>query len=441
MRRFKLTVLALVLCLLLAGCSASQGSGDIDTLLRAPQLSGRTSAVQRALNSYLGESATLKYPAEGDFLSPFLFGDWDGDGTQEAAVLYTSDRVGPNVWLAVLEPAADNTWKVSETAEGLSSEVESVSYANLRDGASQQILVGYGNNQSGQYLAVYLYSGGSLQTILKQAYSQMILADVTATGTTQDLILALPTDSENGGITLQLLTNIDGLFRSTQTLSVGAGTFTGCAALHAGKGGSGQPYLVVDGWCGGAGSYLSSIIILYDSETGYLTPYSPPGTADIIQATLRYDSTLLSTDINADGTIDIPCDVDDGGVLQAPMDKRLRFLLWKDFTTASGGVTTFGVYDSTYGFFLPLPESMHGNILLKENVAQNGWTIGNTEGTETYCELRLVGQSQAKSNAFERVANIGSQQLQARILTPYYGFSLQKILDGVVVMENYVPLG
>ena len=74
----------LLVPVLLAGCSAA---GDVETLLRAPQLSGESAALQKALNNYLGGSATLKYPASGDFLSPFAFGDWDGDGTDEAAVL------------------------------------------------------------------------------------------------------------------------------------------------------------------------------------------------------------------------------------------------------------------------------------------------------------------------------------------------------------------
>ena len=63
----------LLVPVLLAGCSAA---GDVETLLRAPQLSGESAALQKALNNYLGGSATLKYPASGDFLSPFAFGDW-----------------------------------------------------------------------------------------------------------------------------------------------------------------------------------------------------------------------------------------------------------------------------------------------------------------------------------------------------------------------------
>ena len=43
----KITALLLVL-LLLAGCSAA---GDVETLLRAPQLSGESAALQKALNT------------------------------------------------------------------------------------------------------------------------------------------------------------------------------------------------------------------------------------------------------------------------------------------------------------------------------------------------------------------------------------------------------
>ncbi len=73
----------------------------------------------------------------------FAFGDWDGDGTDEAAILYTTDTTSSNVWLAVLEPSGDSGWRVSHTIEGLTSEVQSFSAAHLRDTTSQQLLAGY----------------------------------------------------------------------------------------------------------------------------------------------------------------------------------------------------------------------------------------------------------------------------------------------------------
>ena len=156
-------IAALMGMLLLTGCSSY---GDVETLLRAPQLSGESSALQKALNSYLGGSATLKYPASGDFLSPFAFGDWDGDGEDEAAVLYTADTTGSNVCLAVLEPSGEDSWRVSRTVEGLSSEVENFNTANLKNAESQQLVVGYSSAQGDSYCVVYQYDGENITTVI-----------------------------------------------------------------------------------------------------------------------------------------------------------------------------------------------------------------------------------------------------------------------------------
>lgn len=432
----RIRVLAPVLAALwLTGCSAAN---DVETLLRAPQLSGESAAVQKALNSYLGGSATLKYPASGDFLSPFAFGDWDGDGTQEAAVLYTADTTGSNVFLAVLEPSGDNGWRVSQTAEGLSSEVETFSAAHLRDAQSQQILAGYGSAQGDRYLVVYEYDGTTLSTIISNRYSELVLGDFTGKGDTQDLVLAMPTDTEYGGVTLQLLTNVDGEFRSYQTLNLGEGSYSGCAALSAGQGRDDAMYLVMDAWSGN--NSLVSDIILYDDETGFLQPYHPPGLSDPQRSTLRYHTELLSRDIDGNGTVDIPVEVDDGGELQTPVDKSLVFLLWKDYATTSGGNSTFGVYDTKNNFFMALPESMHGSILIRSNPSGSGWMICNSDGTTVYCEMRVVDPAEQDSASdtsdiqYERIANIGSQQLQARIVTPYYGLSIETIVSGTVLL-------
>ena len=434
MRFVKLVCALLALCLA-AGCSGTPLGSDVEALLRAPQLSGQTGAVQSALNRYLGVSATLRYPASGEFLSPFLFGDWDGDGTGEAAVLYTSDA-STGVWLARSEPSGDD-WRVPQTVEGLSGEVETVTYAHLRDADSLQLLVGYTSAQGDRYLVVYLYSDETLQTILNQQYTEMILADVTGSAETQDLVLAIPTDTENGGVTLNLLTNTDQGFQSLQTLNIGEGDCSGCAALHAGTDAAGRPWLVMDGWASAARNSLASSIITYDSETGFLGTYYPEGISPstMRRQTLRYDPALLSTDIDGNGTIDIPQELTDGGILNEPLDSRLKFLLWQDYGDESGGNFCFGIYDSEYRFFLPLPESMHGNVLVRPNGPGTGWLLCNAAGTMAYCELRIVDPAEAGGENYVRIATIGSQQLQFREINNYYGLTASDLQKGVVLFE------
>ena len=120
------------------------------------------------------------------------------------------------------------------------------------------------------------------------------------------------------------------------------------------------------------------------------------------------------------------------------MDKRLSFLLWKDYTSMAGGNSKFGVYDSEYNIFMELPESMHGNILIRSNQSGTGWLICNAEGTTVYCEMRVVDPADNAATGvgnYLRIANIGSQQLQARVVTPYYGLSIDDIIHGTTVFR------
>ena len=306
--------------------------------------------------------------------------------------------------------------------------------ASLKDADSKQLLTGYISPQGDQYLAVYQYDNGSLSTVISKSYTDMIVANFTGKGDTQDLVLALPPDTELGGVTLQLLTANDGEFRSTQTLNLGEGVYSSCAALHAGTGSDDGMYLVMDAWTGT--SSLVSDIILYDEATGFLQPYRPSGMSDIQRSTLRYHRELLSRDLDDNGTVDIPVEIDDGGTLQTPMDKRLSFLLWKDYTSTAGGNSQFGVYDSEYDLFMELPESMHGSVLIRANQGGTGWLICNREGTVVYCEMRVVDLDEPESIEYKRIATIGSQQLQARVVTPYYGLNLDSISQNTVLLGS-----
>ena len=140
------------------------------------------------------------------------------------------------------------------------------------------------------------------------------------------------------------------------------------------------------------------------------------------------------------GTFDVSIlEIDDGGTLQTPMDKRLSFLLWKDYTSMAGGNSKFGVYDSEYNIFMELPESMHGNILIRSNQSGTGWLICNAEGTTVYCEMRVVDPADNAATGvgnYLRIANIGSQQLQARVVTSYYGLSLDFISQNTVLLGS-----
>ena len=57
--------------------------------------------------------------------------DFDGDGVQDAAVLYTAADV-PNICLAVLQKDEEGAWQVQDAVEGLTDTVDAVQFARLQ---------------------------------------------------------------------------------------------------------------------------------------------------------------------------------------------------------------------------------------------------------------------------------------------------------------------
>ena len=256
-RHFRHALALLLVSVLLAGCNALPGENlQVEELLRAPRLSGDYGAVQTALNDWLGESAQLKYPMQGELLSPFLLQDLDGDGQQDAAVLYTTAQ-STNVCIAILQRDDTGAWQVRQSVEGLADTVENVRLAQLRAGDDCQLVVGYVAAQGDHYLAVYAYNDGQLSTILEQSYEQYLVEDITGGGS-QDLILM--STQEDGGVQIELLTvDKEGGFRQAAVMGLSADRFSGCASVAAGLGSDRRNYLVLDGWTGISGNNLASV--------------------------------------------------------------------------------------------------------------------------------------------------------------------------------------
>ena len=325
-RHFRRALALLLVSVLLAGCNALPGENlQVEELLRAPRLSGDYGAVQTALNDWLGESAQLKYPMQGELLSPFLLQDLDGDGQQDAAVLYTTAQ-STNVCIAILQRDDTGAWQVRQSVEGLADTVENVRLAQLRAGDDCQLVVGYVAAQGDHYLAVYAYNDGQLSTILEQSYEQYLVEDITGGGS-QDLILM--STQEDGGVQIELLTvDKEGGFRQAAVMGLSADRFSGCASVAAGLGSDRRNYLVLDGWTGISGNNLASVLLRFDESTQQMVQASQISADELYEASLRNVSTLVSCDLDGDGIVEIPTQPDEAGLLNLSQSRRMDFIVW-----------------------------------------------------------------------------------------------------------------
>ena len=400
-----------LLCLLLAGCSMPGEQVQVEELLRAPKLSGDYGDVQTALNDWLGESAQLKYPMQGDLLSPFLLQDLDGDGRQDAAVLYTTAQ-SSNVCIAILQKDDADIWHVRQNVEGLADTVESVGLAQLQPGDATQLVVGYTAAQGDHYLAVYSYTDGVLSTILEQQYQQYLVEDITGGGN-QDLILM--STLEDGGVQIELLTvDKEGSFQQVAVMGLSANRFAGCASVAAGVGADGRHYLVLDGWTGISGNNLASVLLRFDEDTQQMVPADQISTEKLYTASLRNVPSLVSQDLDGDGIVEIPTQPDEAGLLNMSQSRRMDFIVWMDYTSPHPE-KSFGLLDEETNCYIELPMEWEGNLKLTDSEQYDGAVeLRTVDEDQLVMTLRLV-RTTSSLKGWTRLGIVASCQMQAKL--------------------------
>ena len=389
-----------LLCLLLAGCSMPGEQVQVEELLRAPKL-----------NDWLGESAQLKYPMQGDLLSPFLLQDLDGDGRQDAAVLYTTAQ-SSNVCIAILQKDDADIWHVRQNVEGLADTVESVGLAQLQPGDATQLVVGYTAAQGDHYLAVYSYTDGVLSTILEQQYQQYLVEDITGGGN-QDLILM--STLEDGGVQIELLTvDKEGSFQQVAVMGLSANRFAGCASVAAGVGADGRHYLVLDGWTGISGNNLASVLLRFDEDTQQMVPADQISTEKLYTASLRNVPSLVSQDLDGDGIVEIPTQPDEAGLLNMSQSRRMDFIVWMDYTSPHPE-KSFGLLDEETNCYIELPMEWEGNLKLTDSEQYDGAVeLRTVDDDQLVMTLRLV-RTTSSLKGWTRLGIVASRQMQAKL--------------------------
>ena len=396
---------------LLSACGLPMSENvQVEELLRAPRLPGDYGALQNALNEWLGESAQLKYPIQGELLSPFVLQDLDGDRQQDAAVLYTTAQTA-NVCVAILQRDDTGSWQVRQSVEGLAETVENVSLAQLQDTDSCQLVVGYTAAQNDHYLAVYSYQKGTLSTILEQQYEQYLVENITG-GSSQDLILM--STQEDGSVQIELLTaDREGSFRQVAVNGLSADKFSGCASVAAGVGADGRHYLVLDGWTGISGNNLASVLLRFDDESQQMVPASQIASEELYNASLRNVPSLVSRDLDGDGTVEIPTQPDEAGLLNMSQSRRMDFIVWMDYTSPEPE-KSFGLLDEESSCYIELPAEWEGNLMLTDSTdEEDAVELRTVDENKLVLTLRLASSSE-NAVGWTRLGVVASRQMQAK---------------------------
>lgn len=420
MRRLPVLLCA-ILCLPLLLCSCAQLTfQNTAELLRAPVMNPALSEVQSVLKEHVkgGGEPQLKFPKEGEWRSPMLLVDMDGDGSEEAVLFYSMSSGAPpglepsdNVYISVLRKEKGE-WQVTDTQAGLSTDVASIEVANVFNDNSRQLIVGY-TNSTVKVLVLYQYQGGVLAsyTTGQQQYITYLLADFTGDGR-QQIAYVSPVEQEGTGTSTAKLFILSGTeqgsFAQKEVSLYSNFTATSAFYLHPSKTAAGVPLLVVDGFA--TAGLLVSQVLTYSAEGDrFIYDEDAASIAEFALATSRRSPLLISRDIDGDGVVEIPQEAttDGGEELLIPIEGseyRLKFVTWKDFTSGEQPTDKeFGILDDRRNLYIRLPDEWKDEIILRTGEEEDEWVICSARSEVVLLSLRALQPDEVYTEEMKRV--------------------------------------
>lgn len=385
-KRFSALLAAVYLMVLFSACSGF-GVQNVNDLLRAPALGDGAEEIQKALVSYLdGQEPQYKFPKAGDWRSPLVRTDLNGDGVEEAIILYsvadTAVDRGNYVYMALLSQQ-EGSWQVIHDVPGLSSEVESLEVADLLGNSGRQLIVGFTtSNFNRKTYGLYTMEDNKLQLWYKADYSRYEIGDFTGQGK-NDLVV-VSSDDVPGNLQLQYIPTENGSFAPPQEPVNLERNFLSCAGITPSLGPNEQRIIIVDGFM--EKGLLYSQFVYFNGERFYTVDDS----GALRGASARRNSLLLTRDIDSDGYAEIPLRVSE---IQTPGgDKRLEYIEWVDFTNREEEpvVKQFGMLDSDRAVYIRLPDDWRSKTVVSDGEQKGEWQILRRESKTPLVSLKVL---------------------------------------------------
>ena len=183
--------------------------------------------------------------------------------------------------------------------------------------------------------------------------------------------------------------------------------------MAAGLGADVKLYLVRVGWTGISGNNLATVLLRFDDESQQMVPASQITSEELYNASLRNVPSLVSRDLDGDGTVEIPTQPDEAGLLYMSQSRRMDFIVWMDYTSPEPE-KSFGLLDEESSCYIELPAEWEGNLMLTDSAeGEAAVALRTVDEGKLVLPLRLVPSSESAAG-WTRLGVVASRQMQAK---------------------------
>jgi len=360
---------ALLLSLVLSGCSGFTFEIDPEKLYTLPELPAKYTELNAQINAILEDGAEYAAPTSGTNIQPVQMTDLDGDGQQEAVAFFRKAEDEKPLKIHIFSAEGDR-YEQSAVIEGSGASVYSVVYSDLDGDGRTELIVGWRVNAELQTLSVYALSpAGPAELLRSVSYVRYAIADLNGDGL-QELVI-LHSDEEGESVADYYDWQKDGGLQSLSSVRLSVTM----AELNQGRVVSGAlrdglPAVFVTGVTTPVSSELTAaavtdILVAPERELSNAALSSVTGVTSVLNAFYG----LYPTDINGDGAIEVPSPAWIPSPPQQPSNDYQR-TDWMCYDSAGEAEVVQRTYHAMEdGWYLRLPEEWTDQIYVSRTTS------------------------------------------------------------------------
>ena len=144
MKYFRFFCIALALVVIVSsfsGCSLNFFS--VESLLTPPAQSGENGEIQKAFNELMkNKTVQLKSPSSGEYQSPFVFYDIDGDSVEEVFVFYSESNAEGSVRVLLMKDVHGD-WEFCDDVKGAGNGIYDVNFVDMNNDNKPEVFISW----------------------------------------------------------------------------------------------------------------------------------------------------------------------------------------------------------------------------------------------------------------------------------------------------------
>ena len=368
--------ITILLVTLLAGCDLVKSPNDLITSPK--QQDEQKRKLEQQLKILLPPSSELVTPVQSDKNQSIFIEDLDGDGQQEAIVLYRNPQQKSQVHVMVLQEE-NNEWHEATKVEPDGQAIDYFGLHDLDKDGVMEVVIGLGESEfeTKKQMMIYGWQDRSLKKNVERSYEGLDISDYN---TDERLELLLVNGERRAFYTAELFHYELGDLVSLSAVSLNSYAFH--QQMKSGKLNDGYHALFIDSAIG-VNSMLTEIIaydgtklIKVGAEQGDLGLKSLP---------------LYSTDLNEDDIIEVgETHLPEGWIEEGSTDPPyiVRYVTYSINGTSKK--VTERATNLEHTFYIDIPEKWHGKVTIKS--IENGIQLVSIANNDLLFEVKWANK-------------------------------------------------